>query len=78
MFSAVGVFLSSLQNKRDGCAYNHSKEDSQQRWGTREVDTKIKGYEEEIVKLRLKIEKLKALLKTKEADMETIVEENKT
>ena len=63
--------------KRDRCAYNHSKDDSQKRCGTREVDTKIKGYEEEIAKLKLEIKKLKALLKTKEADMETIVEENK-
>ena len=64
--------------KRDRCAYNHSKDGSQKRCGTREVDTKIKGYEEEIVKLELEMKKLKALLKTKEADMETIVEENKT
>ena len=54
--------------KRNCCAYNHENDTN---------DNKIKRYEEEIVKLKIEVEKLKALLKTKEADLESIILEKK-
>ena len=63
--------------KRNRCFYKHIKEDCKERSHTREIDNQIKGYKEEIKKLNLEVEGLKALLKSNEADLESLTKELK-
>ena len=55
--------------KKNCCAYNHENDTN---------DNKIKRYEEEIVKLKIEVEKLKALLKTKRLTWRALLWKRKT
>ena len=63
--------------KRNICFYKHIKEDCKERSHAREIDNQIEGYEEEIKKLKLEVEGLKALLKSKETDLENLTKDLK-